>query len=65
MQLKIKSFKSKQQLEAAEKEANQEAEGKRKQNGEICQELKRKAAVKMEDAVNLVMERIVRMNGNS
>ena len=58
-------LKSKQKLEAAEKEAYQEADSKRKQNNEICQELKRKAAEKMEDAVNLVVERIVRMNGNS
>ncbi|MHB1392668.1 MAG: hypothetical protein ACYCYE_06245 [Clostridia bacterium] len=58
-------LKSKQQLEAAEKEAYQEADSKREQNNGKCQELKRKAAEKMEDAVNLVMERIVRINGNS
>jgi V/A-type H+-transporting ATPase subunit G/H len=58
-------LKSKQQLEAAEKEANLEAGSKKRQNDEKCQELKRKAAEKMEDAVNLVMERIVKMNGNS
>jgi V/A-type H+-transporting ATPase subunit G/H len=58
-------LKSKQQLEAAEKEAYQEADNKRRQNNEKCQKLKRKAAEKMEDAVNLVMERIVKMNGNS
>jgi V/A-type H+-transporting ATPase subunit G/H len=58
-------LKSKQQLEAAEREANLEADSKRQQNIEKCQELKRKAAEKMEDAVNLVMERIVKMNGNS
>lgn len=58
-------LKSKKKLEAAEKEAQKEADNKRKQNDEICQELKRKAAEKMEDAVNLVVERIVKMNGNS
>lgn len=58
-------LKSKQQLEVAEKEAYQEADSKKKQNDEKCQELKCKAAEKMEDAVNLVMERIVRINGNS
>lgn len=58
-------LKSKKQLEAAEKEAYLEADNKRKQNNEICQELIRKAAEKMEDAVNLVVERIVRINGNS
>lgn len=56
---------SKKQLEAAEKEASIEADKKREQNNEVCQELKRKAAQKMEDAVNLVVERIVRINGNS
>lgn len=58
-------LKSKQQLEAAEKEAYQEADKKRKQNNDKCLELRQKAAAKMEDAVNLVMERIVKMNGNS
>jgi hypothetical protein len=42
-----------------------EADSKRKQNSEKCQDLMSKAAEKMEDAVNLVMERIVRINGNS
>jgi V/A-type H+-transporting ATPase subunit G/H len=56
---------SRHQLEKAEKEAYLEADNKRKQNNEKCQELKSKAAEKMEDAVNLVMERIVRINGNS
>jgi V/A-type H+/Na+-transporting ATPase subunit G/H len=58
-------LKGRQQLEAAEKEAYQEADSRKMQNNEKCQELKRKAAEKMEDAVNLVMERIVRINGNS
>jgi len=58
-------LESRKQLEAAEKEAYLEADSKRKQNNEICRELTRKAAEKMEDAVNLVVERIVRINGNS
>jgi len=58
-------IKGRKQLEAAEKEASKEADSKRKQNDETCKELKRKAAEKMDDAVNLVMERIVKINGNS
>ncbi len=58
-------LKSKQHLDAAEKEAYLETDVKRKQNSELCQDIRRKAAEKMEDAVNLVMERIVKMNGNS
>ncbi len=56
---------SRKKLEAAEKEASLEAENKRKQNDEICKALKGKAEEKMEEAVNMVMERIVNMNGNS
>jgi len=58
-------IKGRKQLEAAEKEASKEADSKRKQNDGMCQELKRKAVEKMDDAVNLVMERIVKINGNS
>jgi len=58
-------LEGRRQLEAAEKEANNEADIKRDQNSKVCQELKSKAAEKMEEAVNLVMERIVKMNGNS
>lgn len=58
-------FESRKKLEYAEKEANLEAESKRKQNDEMCKELKQKAEKKMEEAVNIVMERIVSMNGNS
>lgn len=58
-------LKGRKQLEEAEKEANMEADSKRKKNDELCRELRNKAAAKMEDAVNLVMERIVKINGNS
>lgn len=59
------NLEGRQKLEAAEKEAKLQADEKRKQNDEMCQELKHKAAEKMEGAVNLVIERIVKMNGNS
>jgi V/A-type H+-transporting ATPase subunit G/H len=58
-------LKGKKALEAAEKEAYQEANDKKNQNDVKCQEMKQKAAEKMEEAVNLVMERIVNINGNS
>jgi len=58
-------LKGKKALEAADKEAQQEAGDKKKQNDMKCQAMKQKAEEKMEEAVNLVLERIVKINGNS
>ncbi len=52
------------QLESAEKEAHLEADEKKKKNSEVCLELINKTAGKMEESVNLLVERIVSINGN-
>ena len=57
--------KGRQTVEAAEKEAVKEAETKKKQNLKVCEELRQSAQSKMQQAVTLVMERIVSLDGNS
>lgn len=58
-------LKGRQTVEAAEKEAAREAETKKKQNLILCDELRQSAETKMQQAVTLVMERIVSLHGNS
>ena len=57
--------KGRQTVEAAEKEAAKEAEIKKQQNQKTCDELRQSAQAKMQQAVTLVMERIVSLHGNS
>lgn len=52
-------------VEAAEKEAKKEAEIKRQQNQQASEQLRQSAQNKMQQAVKLVMERIVSLNGHS
>jgi V/A-type H+-transporting ATPase subunit G/H len=52
-------------VEDAEKDANTQLEVKRQLNQKQCEEIKEKAHAKLDEAVKMVMERIVSMNGNS
>jgi V/A-type H+/Na+-transporting ATPase subunit G/H len=52
-------------VEAAEVEAKKEAEIKRQQNQQTSDQLRQSAQIKMQQAVILVMERIVSLHGNS
>lgn len=57
--------KGRQLVESAEKEAVKESELKKQQNQKACDQLRQSAQAKMQQAVKLVMERIVRINGHS
>lgn len=57
--------KGRQLVESAEKEAVKEAELKKQKNQQACDQLRQKAQAKMQQAVKLVMERIVSINGHS
>lgn len=52
-------------IEAAEKEAIKEAEIKRQHNQQLSEQLRQNAQGKMQQAVKLVMERIVSLNGHN
>ncbi|MDF2891883.1 MAG: synthase [Clostridia bacterium] len=52
-------------VEDAEKDANTQLEVKRQLNQKLCEEIREKANAKLEEAVKMVMERIVSINGNS
>lgn len=56
--------KGRQTVAAAEQEAKKESEIKRQQNQQACSQLRLSAEAKMQQAVKLVMERIVSINGN-
>lgn len=57
-------IKSKSFIAKIEEEATKESEIKRQQNKLKCEELKIKAESKMDNAVKMVMERIVNLDGN-
>ena len=52
-------------VEAAENEAKKEAEIRKQQNQQQSDHLRQSAQAKMQQAVKLVMERIVSLNGHS
>jgi V/A-type H+-transporting ATPase subunit G/H len=52
-------------IEDAEKDASTQLEIKTQLNQKLCEEIREKANVKFEEAVKMVMERIVSINGNS
>ena len=52
-------------VEDAERDANTQLEVKRQLNQKLCEEIREKANVKFDEAVKMVMERIVSINGNS
>ena len=52
-------------VEDAEKDANAQLAVKRQQNQKQCEEIREKANAKFDEAVKMVMERIVSINGNS
>jgi V/A-type H+/Na+-transporting ATPase subunit G/H len=52
-------------VEAAEKEAKKESEIKRQHNQQTSDQLRQSAQTKMQQAVKLVMERIVSLHGHS
>ena len=56
---------SKQTIENAEADAKKESEIKLQKNKQECDSIKENALKKIDDAVNMVMERIVKFNGDS
>lgn len=63
--INIENVKGNKLIEDAKKEANAQVEIKTQLNQKLCEEIKEKANVKFEEAVKMVMERIVSINGNS
>lgn len=61
----IEIDKGKKLIEDAEKDANAQVEIKTQLNQKLCEEIRVKADVKFEEAVKMVMERIVSINVNS
>lgn len=61
----IEITKGNKLIEDAEKDAKTQLEIKTQLNQKLCEEIREKANVKFEEAVKMVMERIVSINGNS
>lgn len=56
---------SRQSIEKAETDAKKDSEIKLQKNKQECDSIKENALKKIDDAVNMVMERIVKFNGDS
>jgi len=61
----IEITKGNKLIEDAEKDVKTQLEIKTQLNQKLCEEIREKANVKFEEAVKMVMERIVSINGNS